>query len=230
MNSNPFAALFEFLKTDASWMLSTWYSVITRGARAFDGLDMSHPSTILLSFRFLTYIGLFTFLIDVPVAALLKLPYDKPAYAMTAILLNLVLWIGYASALHLGMKAFGGAAEFRESIVIFCFSTAFYIPILVLQWPTQPHIVPMLASGKMAQSEYIERLPKDEALAFSLLSLLSTALLIYFFVVVISALRKRHGLDEEKGLLAGLAGVLGVVGIVAYISFPMHKILYTAFK
>lgn len=230
MNSKLVSTFLDFLKSDASWVLSTWYSVITKGARAFDGTDFKKPSALPLALRFLTYIGLFAFMVEVPIAALLQLPYDKPAYATTAIILNLVLWIGYASVLHLSMKAFGGKAEFRESVVVFCFSTALYVPILVLQWPILHHIVPSLARGEFVPTEYIEHLPKRESVTFFTLWLLSSALLIYFFVVVITALRKLHELHDEKGVLAGLLGMLGVVGVVFFVSFPMHKILYAAFK
>lgn len=230
MSSNPATAFLELLKSDASWVLSTWYTVVTKGSKAFNVEDLKKPNALPLALRFLTYIAVFTFLIEVPVAALLKLPYDKPAYVTSSIVLNLVLWLVYASILHVAMKALGGKGEFRESLAIFCFSTALFVPVLVFQWPIIHHIMPSMGRGEPLPANYLEGLTSGEAFRFQVLWLISTAFLAYFFVVVIAALRKTHRLQDARGALAGLVGILGIAAVIAFVSFPMHKVIYTAFN
>lgn len=229
MDSKPAQAFLEFLKTDASWFLSTWYAVITKGTAAFAAVDLTRADTLVHALRFLLYIAVFGLLLEVPAAALLKIPYDNPAFVASSLALSGILWLGYATVLHGAMKAFGGRAELQQSLAIFCFSTAWFVPIMVLQWPLFRYAIPV-AKGDPVSPELIMTLPSMEMIALAVAALLSTALLAYFFWITSKALQHTHRLAGLRALSALVIGVGGVLLVVLFFSMPMYNLLYNAFK
>ena len=80
------------------------------------------------------------------------------------------------------MRIFGGSAELRESIVVFCFLTAFFPPIIVLQLPLKKYTIPLMKeSGNLGGVEpfAIELLSSpNDLMLFLVLGLFSTALMV----------------------------------------------------
>ncbi|MEO1147880.1 MAG: hypothetical protein AAFY26_20050 [Cyanobacteria bacterium J06638_22] len=224
--------IIEFLGKDWRSFIKSWYAVITKGHRVFEHLDLRDESTLIYGLRFMFYIGLIGVILEIPVAALVGLQHEKPSYLVSSLVLLLSLWIGYSVIFHLSMKVVGGTAELRETIAEFCFLTAFFPPIMMLQLPLQQYMIPFLreSDNQEDQLNVIFQLifsPSD-LMTFLTLYVLSSGLTIYFFIVLYKALRLINNLQGFKMISGFSLGIFGVFLFVNLISVPLHNILYNA--
>ena len=221
--------ILDFLKTDGHDFVTSCYSIVSKGKVAFESVDLRSTTTLTYAIRFMVYVAVISFVLEVPIAALVGLPYYKPAYVATNLTLILILWLSYAMVLHLSMKSLGGQAQLIQSMSIFCFLTAYFIPIMVVQWPLQKYLIPAIKESASIQPDWLPELSAVELVSIYTLALIQTFLFLYFLVIAFRVLRYVHKLSMTRALAGFMLGIIGMVLIVFLISLPMHHTIYNAF-
>jgi TIR domain len=217
------------LRSELSRFLETVYMVLGHGASALAKLDLNSQETFAFAFRFAIYVALFDFIISVPVAALIGLPYDKPAFALTSICLDFFLWLSYALLLHFSLKMLRGShATARASISSFFLLTAYLIPAIVFMLPISKTLAEAIrTAGEFWQVR--DQIASTIGVLFVVSYVAGLVVMVKFAIEVGRAYSAIHRQSRLKSFVGFGTGLAGIVVLIVYVSGPMHHVLYSAF-
>jgi hypothetical protein len=221
-------AIFEQAKD----IIVTWFSVITRGTEALNGVDMQASSTLLYALRFMFYMAVFDLVTHIPSIASMAAKGTSigigGALGLGFLAETCFEFLGGALILHSSMRLFGGKANLQCSVVTYCFLTAF-LPIA--------HIL-FLPAQRIAQS-IINQSPGDWytlpqrwsrwdwfGVGFSLLG--TTLVYVVFFSRVFQSFRRLHRLSMLRALPSFMLGLVGYVVFLVAVTYPFLKWTYQA--
>jgi hypothetical protein len=218
----------EFLKADGKAFIRLSYRVITRGPAALDTVDPDNINTLIFGLRFMVYVAVVGFLLEVPVAAGIGLSYDKPAYVASTLLLDLACWLLYGTVFHSSMKWVGGKAAPHQPLAVFCFLTALFLPIMVLLWPLQRYVMPMMQAEDIFNAP-VRFTSLSKYVSFAILALVAYALFAYYLTVAFRILQKIHTLSTPRAVLGFGLGLCDMLLLVVLVSLPVQQSIYTVF-
>jgi hypothetical protein len=216
-------------RSELSRVIETVYMVLSHGASALAKLDLNNEETFAFSVRFAVYVAIFEFVITVPVAALIGLPYDKPFFALASVCLDFFLWLSYALIFHFALKLFRGShATARESVSSFFLLTAYLMPAIVLYLPVSK----TMADAFRTTEEFwqlMDQVRPAIGVIFLLSDLAGMAVVAKCVIEVFRAYKAIHRQSRLKTLAGFGTGLAAIVIFVLYVSIPLHHVLYNAF-
>jgi hypothetical protein len=206
-----------------------WFSIVTRGHRALDPLDLHKPAVLWRGLEFLLYMSILDAMLHWPIMANL---WSLIKYAGG----ECVQYVGAGFVLHLAMKAVRGKATLQKSITTMCFLTA-YIPLIALAqvpvWGLNTSIVKKIASNEISISQLIQQMQAfvDALGVFGvtrmILSLLAATYLWWrFCAAVFSAFRTLHRLSKPRAMLAFGLGLAPTLVYLFFIVIPFYGPFY----
>ena len=216
-----------------------WMSIVTRGHRALDPLDLHRPELLWRALRFLLVMvvidaGLHLLSAQIKGGAIATL-----GYLVAYVAADYVQWLGIGVALHLAMRAVGGRGTLQKSIVACCFLTAYLPLIAVAQIPTWGLNVDVSrgaadiawnpARGVEQMQAFAEGLGAFGAGRIIVSFLAATYLWWRFFSAAYRALRALHRLSAPRALLGLALGLAAVFAFVAFLVTPYFGTVYERF-
>ncbi len=219
-----FMDIAEILKNflNAKQVIITWFSVLTRGADAFERIELETSSTLFYALTFMLYMALVDVLLHIPLAAKSG---TKAVITVESVLL-LETYIEYLATgfiLYGSMKLFGGKGGLQPCIAAYCLLTA-YLPIVsVLMTPMRTLIFPALTQGTDVQqiSESVRGLSASARFGFLLSFLLTTVVFVVFLTAVFRTFRKLHKLNGARAGMALVAGLVCSAVVLLFIVKPL---------
>ncbi len=102
-------AIFETFKD----IISTWFSVITRGRKAFEKLDLEKSSTLIYALKFMFLMAFVGLIIDLPLAAKIGSTLKVMAIPPLLVAEAYIEYLAIALILHGSMKLVGGKGVYQ---------------------------------------------------------------------------------------------------------------------
>ena len=127
--------LVQFFKADRKEFVRLSYAIPTRGSAALATIDLDDINTLIYGLRFMLYIAVIGFLFRSSGRCQPGPTLREPWICGVIPGVNLVLWLLYATVTHFSMRLAGGKATLHHTLAVFCFLTAFFLPLMVIQWP-----------------------------------------------------------------------------------------------
>jgi hypothetical protein len=213
-------------------VVSTWFSVITRGSHAFQRIDLENSSVLFYSLKFMLYMAFVDLLLHLPLAAAARGTGKAVSIESLLLLETYLEFLILGFALHGAMRLVGGKGSLQASIAAYCFLTA-YLPIIsVSMMPVRALIFPSIERHPTLPT-VIQSLPKLsqlsawEATGFWLSFVLTTLVFVIFSVAVFRTFRMLHKLSKARAMLGFL---LGLISAVAILSFFVEPFLTSIFQ
>lgn len=212
-----------------------WLSVLTRGHRALDPLDLNTPEMVWRSLRFLFFMILLSDLLRLPFiaeAAGLTNPLAFAAYVAG----NTIEWLGAGIVLHAFMRLFGGRGTLAKSTSAYCIMSA-YVPLVAVAqcsaWGL--HVTVFGASeGDLAAGLGILQQTMAEMSRFDVLRLFfsfaaATTLWVFLVREVLGAFRTLHRIGRVRCALAAGTALLGYLLFLRLFYEPFIAQVYSGF-
>jgi len=207
-------------------VVSTWFSVITRGSRAFERIDLEKSSVLFYSLKFMLYVALVDLLFHLPFAVATGGTGKAVSIESLLLLETYLEFLILGFAIYGAMRLVGGKGSLQASIAAYCLLTA-YLPIIsVLMMPMRALIFPSmelhpdLPTVIKQAGPQLSHLSAWEATGFWLSFLLSTLVFVIFFVAIFRTFRLLHKLSNARALLGFLLGLISASAILALIVEP----------
>jgi hypothetical protein len=225
-----FMDIAEILKNflNAKQVIVTWFSVLTRGADAFERIELETSSTLFYALTFMLYMALVDVLLHIPLAAKSG---TKAGLTFESVLL-LETYIEYLAAgliLYGSMKLFGGKGGLQPCIAAYCLLTA-YLPLAsVLMTPMRTLIFPVLTQGtdvkQIVESArgQLDQLSAWASFGFLLSFLLTTVVFVVFLTAVFRTFRKLHKLNRARAGVALIVGLVCSAVVLVFIVEPLFS-------
>lgn len=220
---------------EAKDVVINWFVVLSQGPAAIEKLNLGATSTVFFALRFLLYVDLVDFAVDIPSLASSGVRYDDEIFIAISLAVNFVEYLSVALILYGTLKLFGGKARVEECVAAFCFLTA-YLPLAaILRLPTVSITVKAIDTSSnfpeaVNQSTLnLLHLSHWDLTVFMISYLLSTLVFVLFFSNVFRCFRRLHALPGKKALLAYALGLLCALGFVAAFVLPFEGALDRAF-
>jgi len=218
---------------------ASWLSLLTRRHRALDPLDLDKPSVLWRALRFLILMLAIGELLRLPAAAQAGIEYWNLGYAVAYVLAGCVEWLALGVALHLAMRAVGGRASLRKSVVVICFMAGAWLPLIALSqapvWGLNISVLrdmtdvgwnPATAGQKM--TAFVNALGAYGVLRVVASFLAATALWLILLTSVFAAFRTLHRLDRGCAVGAFVLGVAADLAFVGLVLGPLFGNVYHA--
>jgi hypothetical protein len=218
---------------------ASWLALLTRRHRALDPLMLERPEMLWRAFGFLVLMMLIHEALKLPAVMSAGLESQRIGFIAAQIFTNSVAWLSLGAALHLGMRAFGGRASLRRSLVVVCFLSG-WLPLISLSqapvWGLHISVTrdmasagwdPAVAAERMVR--FVRELGRFGTVRLLLSFALATALWVILLASLFTALRTLHGLARARAL-AGLG--LGLSAEALFLGFlyaPVTGAVYAAF-
>ncbi len=212
-----------------------WLSVLTRGHRALDPLDLNTPEMVWRSLRFLFFMILLSDLLRLPFiaeAAGLTNPLAFAAYVAG----NTIEWLGAGIVLHAFMRLFGGRGTLAKSTSAYCIMSAYVPLVAVAQFPAWGlHVTVFGASeGDLAAGLGILQQTMAEMSRFDVLRLFfsfaaATTLWVFLVREVLGAFRTLHRIGRVRCALAAGTALLGYLLFLRLFYEPFIAQVYSGF-
>jgi hypothetical protein len=228
-------ALADFLKQPRG--LALWLSIIRRGYKALDPLDLHRPEVLRRGLLFLACAITVQDIFHLPGIAAQR---DGPIGAfffVSYVAANYVEWITAGVVLHAFMRWYGGRGSLHTSIAAFCFLSA-YLPLIslaeipawslstaVLAGPGNASPTPMTVLTQI--QEFVRTLNVFGYFQFVASFIVATTLWVLFLRSVIGAFRVLHRLDLSKTVQATL---VSLVAYLAFLALFYHPLVHGAFR
>lgn len=216
-------------------VLTTWFSVLTRGPKSLQATHLDRNSTLLYGLRFMFYMAVVELVLTIPFAKGMESKTGNMFLVGAALAESLIEYLAAALILHGAMKAFGGKGRAQACIAGFCFFTAYMPVIAVLMLPWNRVYAPVMAKsadypqiigqlfGKLQQLATWDR----SALVISFLA--SSAVWVLFLTGVFRCYRALHKLGRLRAAFAFTAGLLFTAGFELVFAVPMASAVFQAF-
>jgi len=220
----------EILKNfiNAKQVIITWFSVLTRGADAFERIELETSSTLFYALTFMLYMAFVDVLLHIPLAAKSG---TKTVLTVESVLL-LETYIEYLATgliLYGSMKLFGGRGRLQPCIAAYCLLTA-YLPIIsVLMTPMRTFIFPFLTQGTDVQQiaksvrGQVAQSSAWVSFGFFLSFLLTTVVFVVFLTAVFRTFRKLHNLTRARAGVALVVGLVCSAVVLVFIVEPLFS-------
>jgi hypothetical protein len=220
-------------------LAASWLALLTRRHRALDPLALERPDMLRRAFGFLLLMMALDALLKLPVAASAGVDAWHAGFITAQVLTNAVAWLSLATALHLAMRAVGGRADLRRSLVVLCFLAA-WLPLIALSqapvWGLHISLTRDMASAAWDPTQAADRMARfvDALGGFGTIRLLvsfvlATALWVTLLVSVFTALRTLHGLTRSAAAVGLGLGLVAEVLFLAFVYAPLMGSIYDAF-
>jgi len=220
-------AIFETFKD----IISTWFSVITRGRKAFEKLDLEKSSTLIYALKFMFLMAFVGLIIDLPLAAKIGSTLKVMAIPPLLVAEAYIEYLAIALILHGSMKLVGGKGGLQSCVAAYCFLTA-YLPLIgFLMLPTRMITLPaMLESSNYIDAVYQTRdrwdkLSTWDHFSFALSFLLATVVFVLFFAAVFRQFRALHQLRKPRAVFAFIGGLVASAVILSMFLEPPLSVL-----
>jgi hypothetical protein len=210
---------------------SLWFSIITRGHRALNPLDLHKPGTFRLALGFLLLMLTINAALHWQIMTNIWSPIKYAAG-------DCVQYLGVGFVFHFAMKAVGGRGTLQRSIAAMCLLTA-YVPLIALaqvpSWGLNTSIVSKLATNAVSLDQLFQEMKHFIGVmgAFAMTRLMvaflvATFLWWRFLRAVYSAFRTLHHLSKplaRKGFALGMAILLP---FAFFVVIPFFGVGYTS--
>jgi hypothetical protein len=217
-----------------------WLSILARGHRALDPLDLHRPETVWRALRFAMFMTLAGAVIRLPTIAFAGERSWSPVFLATYLAANYIEWLAAAVILHLAMKALGGRGTVAKSIAAVCFLSA-YLPVIGLAqipvWGLHVSVLKDVAdvawSPAMAHAalvQFTERLGSFGVIRVVMAFGVASALWLILAAGTFSALRSLHRVGRARALLAFGLGLAGYMVFLAVFYGPLVGAAYRALE
>jgi hypothetical protein len=221
--------------------MTIWVSLLTRGYKAMDPLDLHRPETLRQSLRFLAYMILIVDILHLPVIPIKAADTISTGFLFAAYFVNnYIEWLAAGIILHFMMRTFGGKSTFQKSITAFCFLSA-YLPLFSLSlapvWAL-PEIV-LKDAGSITFTpetsvetllEIAQQLGVYGIAKFAVSFILATVILILMLKTMFSALRTLHRLCFGRTVLAFFFSMLIYLTFLFMFYLPLISGVFKAFE
>jgi hypothetical protein len=224
-------AIFEMFKDIFKDIIETWFSVLTRGRKAFEKLDLEKSSTLIYALKFMFVMAFVDLIIDLPLAAKsggsILTGVTIPPFLVAEAYIE---YLTFAFILHGSMKLVGGKGGLQACIAAYCFLTA-YMPLIgILMLPERMITLPaMLESSNFYDAIHTIRwdhLSTWDRSSVVLGFFLSTAVFVLFFAAVFQQFRELHQLSKPRAVFAFIGGMVGSAVIMAmFLEPPLAALL-----
>src|SRR5215472_1090823 len=215
-------------------VVSTWFSVITRGSRAFEQIDLEKSSVLFYSLKFMLYAALVDLLFHLPFAVATGGTGKAVSIESLLLLETYLEFLILGFAIYGAMRLVGGKGSLQASIAAYCFLTA-YLPIIsFLMMPMRALIFPTmerhpdLPDVLQSVGPQLCQLSVWKATGFWLSFVLTTLVFVIFFVVIFRTLRTIHKLTNARALLGFLVGLISAAAILALFVEPFLTSIFQA--
>lgn len=216
-------------------IILTWFSVLTRGRKAFEKLDLEKSSTLIYALKFMFLMVFVDLIVNLPLAARIGgstlIVVAIPSFLVAEAYIE---YLTIAFVLHGSMKLVGGKGRLQSCIAAYCFLTA-YLPLIgVLMLPERMITVPaMLDSSNYIAAVYQSRdrwnqLSTWDRSGVALSFLLATAVFVMFFTAVFRIFRALHRLSWARAMLAFVGGLVASAVIMSMFLEPPLSTLFRA--
>jgi hypothetical protein len=201
-----------------------WFSIITRGHRALDPLDLHKPEALWRALGFLLLMSAIDTALHWPIMTDLWAPIKYVAG-------DCIQYLGAGFVLHFTMKAVGGKAMLQKSIATMCFLTAF-VPLIALAqvpvWGLNTSIVRQVAANAVSFDQivremkvFLDAMGIFAAARLILAAMAATYLWWRFFGAAFSAFRTLHRLSKRVALWGFAFGMTILLPFVLFIVTPL---------
>src|SRR5262245_1024731 len=123
-----FDATVDTLFDKSKDLILTWVSVLTRGPKAFEHIDLEARSTQVYALKFLFFVACAEALTTLPLAATADVSWTSPGVAIPFVAETYVEYLAIAVILHGAMRLAGGRGGAAPCVTGFCFLSA-YMPV-----------------------------------------------------------------------------------------------------
>ena len=204
---------------------------MTKRHRAFQEMSLDSDETLVASLKFLAIIAIIGVAIDIPIASLAGLKYESNSYIISRLFVLFVLWFCYATLLHVCMKVFGGRATYRETIALFCFLTAFFPPIMLLQMPFARYFAPTIKDSPSVGAIFSiwSRVNDNDMYLVVISSILSLVFSVWFVIVLFRSSNSVHGVSGLRALSANILFLISLWIFIIVIAYPFQNFVLRAF-
>jgi hypothetical protein len=213
-------------------VLTTWFSVLTRGPKSFHAAHLERNSTLLYGLRFMFYMVVVELVLTIPFARGMESKSENMFVIGGALAEDVVEYLAAALILHGAMKAFGGKGKAQGCVASYCFFTA-YIPIIaIFMLPWNRLSTPLIAKSAsypqiIAQiSAMARQLATWDRFTLVLSFLAATAVWILFYTGVFRCFRALHKLSRTRAAFAFIVGLLLTAAFNAVFTIPLLNGLY----
>ncbi|HEV2133842.1 MAG TPA: hypothetical protein VGR47_06225 [Terracidiphilus sp.] len=213
-------------------VLTTWFSVLTRGPKSFHAAHLDRNSTLLYGLRFMFYMIVIELVLTIPFAKGMESKSENVFVIGGALAEDLVEYLAAALILHGAMKAFGGKGRAQGCVASYCFFTA-YVPIIaIFMLPWNRLSTPLMAKSAnypqiVAQlSGTLSQLATWDRYTLVLSFLAATVVWILFYTGVFRCFRALHKLSRTRAVFAFVVGLLLTAAFNAVFTIPLLTGLY----
>jgi len=214
-------------------IIVTWFSVLTRGPKGFEKIDLESTSTLIYALKFLLYMAVVSLMIDLPLAAKVGGSFLSGMAVPAALVVEAYIeYLVVGLILFAAMKLVGGKGRLQPCVVAYCLLTA-YLPIIsFLMLPSRMITVHALLRGTDF-SQAIQAISWDQLSAWSVISfmlsfLLTTVVFVLFFRAVFRQFRILHRLTWWRAIVAFIGGLVGSAFVMTLFLEPTVSALYRA--
>jgi len=206
-------------------VVSTWFSVITRGSRAFERIDLEKSSVLFYSLKFMLYVALVDLLFHLPFAVATGGTGKAVSIESLLLLETYLEFLILGFAIYGAMRLVGGKGSLQASIAAYCFLTA-YLPIIsFLMMPMRALIFPTMElhpdlPTAVQSVPQLSQLSAWKATGFWLSFVLTTLVFVILFVAIFRTFRTIHKLSNARALLGLLLGLVSAAAILALFVEP----------
>ena len=102
--SVPWSSLVDEVKR----VIVSWFAIISKGRKAFLGIDFENDNTLLFSIRFMIYMGIISFSLEFPMLSVFGARANNYVFIMATLIFLYVGWFSQAAILHVLFKLRGG--------------------------------------------------------------------------------------------------------------------------
>lgn len=230
-------AFQDFLVANGWAYVRAWITMITERGAALRVIDLGSDDVFAFAVKFMVINAAWCVLFSLPAAALAGFDYLGAPYLVSSLVMAVVFWVGMASVLHLSLRAFGGSANYRRTLVIFAMFTAFYPLIGVIYIPVDRFVAPLMAKQGFTEAALSEGMLSD-LLAMAPLSDLIYAAVAYaiglgillwmHFLILRSALLV-HGLHRGRAMGASVFYMIALFLFLSLVVGPINNLVLLAF-
>jgi hypothetical protein len=225
-------AFGKWVSKNGKDIVVTWFSVLTRGPRAFEDLDLEKSSTLLYALAFMLYMALVDLVVHIPLAAKIGVNLQSGFFILCFVVEYYIEFLATGLILYGAMKLLGGKGALQACIAAYCLLTAYMPLISVLMLPTQMLTVPAFAQGSSfpqildqfaAQAGQLSTWDRSSLL---LSLLLTTVVFVLFFKSIFETFRTLHRLSKARAIFAFMGGLVCTYVFMAMFVIPLLSAIY----
>ncbi len=235
--SGMLKAFQDFLVANGWAYVRAWITMITERGAALRAVDLGGDDVFVFATKFMVINAAWCVLFSLPAAALAGFDYLGAPYLISSVVMAIVFWVGMASVLHLSLRAFGGSANYRRTLVIFAMFTAFYPLIAVVYIPVDRFIAPLMAKPGFTEaalsegmlSELLTMAPLSDLIYAAVAYTIGLGLLLWVHLMILRAALVVHDLHRGRAMGASVFYVIAFSLFLMLILGPINNLVLLAF-